>query len=137
MIGCTIYSEKTAVEILGKEKIYDGKKESVVTFRFFTSDSTVSDLKYDFSPMEAYEVYKKIIEIAEKGGTLAVMPIDENNIVDEKKVLTIRRRENREDYLMAIRRGESSIKVAMNKAEFIYAGELIRSLSFSQTCSNQ
>lgn len=152
MKGYTFYTKDTGVEIAGttvkKEKNGAVRKEGRVMLRFFGfGEKSQDSIRFIMNPPEAYGVSLKILEVVktgerqsfthkfkgENGETISTLTLEKWEREREKEVKengvkkTVKVKVT--GYAMRINREESNINVSMDAAAFLFAGELLRSLS--------
>ncbi len=142
MKGYTVYAKESGMEIRTSTATKEEKgrinKEGRITLRFFNLDDSSPSMRFILTPVEAYWVYLKTVEIARSSGKSSLTHRFESADGEITSILTIEKqeKEGKNGFAINIERGEFRKQVSIDLVNFLFTGELLKNLSSVQAWSS-
>ncbi len=131
----TIYAKSTGLEIAPYEKRQDGKaREGRISLRFFRMENGSQQLRFIAEPWEGFELFRMIGKVSREKGKETLIHRFEGSSGEVVTRLSVEKyeRDGKVGHAISVQRGEDVINISTSVGQFLYAGEFLRHLSFTE-----
>lgn len=136
----TVYAKESGMEISPTEKKQQGKPdEGRIALRFFKMAQGSPQLRFLVEPWQAFDLSLKMTQLNLQGGKESLTHKFESADGETVTRLSVEayERNGKKGYAFSIQRGDESINVAAQQGQFLFAAEMLRTLSVAQSWVEQ